>query len=81
MALNRPTSPWRVINGASEGVDLIAEWKIVDAEWYEIFAKAGLERVFTIAPYLIRHGPGLLGEALAATDAWASGLEGPTRRP
>ena len=25
------------------------EWKIVDAEWYEIFAKAGLERVFTIA--------------------------------
>lgn len=47
-ALNRPTSPWRVINGASEGVDLIAEWKIVDAKWYEIFAKAGLTRVFRI---------------------------------
>jgi hypothetical protein len=28
--------------------DLIAEWKIVDAEWYEIFARAGLEKVFRI---------------------------------
>ena len=49
LGLNRPTSPWRVNDGAAEGVDLIAEWKIVDAEWYEIFAKDGLERVFTIA--------------------------------
>ena len=46
--LNRPTAPWGVIDGRSEGVDLIAEWKIVDARWYEIFAKAGLAKVFRI---------------------------------
>jgi hypothetical protein len=48
MALNRPTAPWAVIDGRSEGVDLIAEWKIVDARWYEIFAKASLSKVFRI---------------------------------
>lgn len=46
--LNRETSPWRVVDGTGSGVDLIAEWKIVDAQWYEIFAKAGLKRAFTI---------------------------------
>ena len=48
MELNRPSAPYQFIDGVSEGVDLIAEWKIVDAEWYEIFAKAGLEKVFQI---------------------------------
>ncbi len=46
--LNRETAPYQIIDGASEDVDLIAEWKIVDAAWYEIFAKAGLEKVFRI---------------------------------
>lgn len=48
LALNRPTAPYHLIDGAAEKVDLIAEWKIVDAEWYEIFAKAGLSKVFKI---------------------------------
>jgi hypothetical protein len=47
-ALNRPPAAWGVIDGRSEGVDLIAEWKIVDARWYEIFAKAALAKVFRI---------------------------------
>jgi hypothetical protein len=38
LSVNRATAPYRVIDGASEGVDVIAEWKIVDASWYEIFA-------------------------------------------
>ena len=48
MALNRPTAPYRLVDGSSEKVDLIAEWKIVEAEWYEIFAKAGLSKIFKI---------------------------------
>src|ERR671910_2397635 len=48
LGLNRETAPWRVVDGAAAGVDLVAEWKIVDAQWYEIFAKAGLKRAFTI---------------------------------
>jgi len=48
LALNRPTAPFQIIDGRDEGVDLIAEWKIVDARWYEIFAKASLEKVFRV---------------------------------
>ena len=48
LALNRATAPYQIIEGAAENVDLIAEWKIVDARWYEIFAKANLTKVFRI---------------------------------
>jgi len=48
LSLNRSTAPFQIIDGSSEGVDLIAEWKIVDAKWYQIFAKAGLHDVFKI---------------------------------
>ena len=46
LALNRDTSPWIVRDGAPENCDLVAEWKIVDARWYEIFAKASRSKVF-----------------------------------
>src|SRR5262245_12338619 len=48
MAVNRPTAPFIVRDGAPENVDLVAEWRIVDARWYEIFAKAGLTKVFKV---------------------------------
>jgi hypothetical protein len=48
LQLNRPTAPYRVVDGAPEHVDLVAEWRIVDAEWYELFAKAGTSKVFRI---------------------------------
>ncbi|HEY6071912.1 MAG TPA: hypothetical protein VIV15_00615, partial [Anaerolineales bacterium] len=48
LALNRDSAPYRIIDGSSANVDLIAEWKIVDAQWYEIFAKANLTKVFRI---------------------------------
>lgn len=48
MALNRPTAPYQITPTMDEGADLVAEWKIVDATWYEIFAKAGLSKVFRI---------------------------------
>ena len=48
LAVNRKTSPFHVRDGKPEGVDLVAEWKIVDARWYEIFAAAGLKRVFKV---------------------------------
>ena len=48
LALNRPTAPFEVREGGpgggSEGADLVAEWRIVDARWYEVFAKAGLQK-------------------------------------
>jgi hypothetical protein len=48
LALNRESAPYQIIDGSTENVDLIAEWKIVDAKWYEIFAKASLTKVFRI---------------------------------
>ncbi len=48
LAVNRDTAPFVVRDGAPEGVDLVAEWRIVDAKWYEIFAKAGLKRAFKV---------------------------------
>ena len=42
LALDRDTAPFTVREGGSEGADLVAEWRIVDARWYEVFAKAGL---------------------------------------
>jgi len=48
LGLNRPTAPYRLVDGQREGVDLIAEWKIVDAQWYELFAKASISKVFRI---------------------------------
>jgi hypothetical protein len=48
LAVNRPTAPFEVrLGNAGEG-DLVAEWRIVDASWYEIFAKAGLEKAFKV---------------------------------
>ena len=48
LAVNRDTAPFIIRDGAPEGVDLVAEWRIVDASWYEIFAKAGLEKAFKV---------------------------------
>jgi hypothetical protein len=48
MGVNRKNAPFKVRDGAKEGVDLVAEWRIVDAKWYEIFAKAGIKRVFKV---------------------------------
>ncbi len=48
LTLNRETAPYQIIDGASQNVDLIAEWKIVDANWSELFAKANLTKVFRI---------------------------------
>jgi hypothetical protein len=45
LALNRDTAPWVIRDGGAEGCDLVAEWRIVDARWYEVFAKASLTKV------------------------------------
>jgi hypothetical protein len=48
LAVSRPTTPFVVRDGAPEQVDLVAEWRIADASWHEIFAKAGLKKVFKV---------------------------------
>jgi hypothetical protein len=33
LGLDRGTEPWHVRDGAEDGCDLVAEWRIVDAQW------------------------------------------------
>ena len=49
LALGGDQVPFSVVAGpgGKEG-DVVAEWKIVDAQWLEIFAKAGLEKTHRI---------------------------------
>src|SRR5260370_24152104 len=48
LAVNRPTAPFQVRPGDADEAELVAEWKLVDASWYEIFAKAHLEKAFKV---------------------------------
>lgn len=48
ISINRPSASFQLIDGASQGVDVVAEWKIVDANWLEIFSQAGLSKAFAI---------------------------------
>ncbi|OCJ16262.1 hypothetical protein A6U87_23460 [Rhizobium sp. AC44/96] len=66
LAVNRDSAPFVVRDGAPEGVDLVAEWKIVDARWYEIFAKAALNSVFKV---LMRFDEAR-GEVRAVDQEW-----------
>ncbi len=45
---NRATAPFRIVDGKADGVDVVAEWKVVDAQWYQIFEKAGYKKTFRI---------------------------------
>ena len=48
LAVNRPTAPFVVRLGDADEAELVSEWRIVDAEWSEIFAKARLEKAFKV---------------------------------
>ena len=74
MALNRPTAPYRIIDGAADKVDLIAEWKIVDAQWYEIFAKAKLTKVFRIYMKLDTENRELRAQDHEYIVRWSAGV-------
>ena len=74
LALNAPSKPYQIFGSAES--DLIAEWKIVDAEWYGIFNKNGLKqsyRAFLLADET-RHAVRYYEEL--GTIAWTIGLEG-----
>lgn len=74
LALNRPTAPYQIVDGKAEGVDLIAEWKIVDAKWYEVFAKASLNKVFRIYMKLDSEKHELRAQDHEYTVAWRAGV-------
>jgi hypothetical protein len=72
LALNAEQVPFQVTPGRES--DLEAEWKIVDASWYEIFGKAGLSKAHRIYLRLDedRHEVRVLEEAWEVQ--WQAGI-------
>lgn len=44
LAINGPNVPFVIRDGSPEKVDLVAEWKLVDAQWRGIFFQCGLKK-------------------------------------
>jgi hypothetical protein len=74
LGLNRPSAPFQIVDGQAEGVDLVAEWKIVDASWYEVFAKAKLEKVFRIYLKFDADKRDLRAQDHEYTVSWSAGI-------
>ena len=72
--LNRSSAPYQVVDGSSEGIDLIAEWKIVDAYWSGIFGSAGLKKAFRIYLKLDAANHELRAMDREYDVSWESGL-------
>jgi hypothetical protein len=48
LALNRQTAPWRVVDGAADSVDLVAEWSLEQKAYENAFRQAGKTSTFRI---------------------------------
>jgi hypothetical protein len=67
LAVNRASAPFKVREATKkEQCDLVAEWRIVDAKWIEIFAKAGIKRVFKVRMRI----DAAKGEVRAVDEEW-----------
>ena len=75
LALNDASKPYHITKGVD--TDLIAEWKIVDAEWYGVLNKNGLKQAYK-ALLLVdesRHSVRCCEEL--GTVSWNVGVKGP----
>jgi hypothetical protein len=74
LILNDPSKPYHIAKGID--TDLLAEWKIADAEWYGIFNKNALRQAYRA--YLLvdeeRHSVRCCEEL--GTVSWTVGLNG-----
>lgn len=74
LAVNRDSAPFQITKDDKGSCDLIAEWKIVDAKWYEIFAKAGLKKVFRIKMRLDNQSKEVRNMDEEFTVEWRAGV-------
>ncbi len=74
LGLNRPSAPYRILDGQSEGVDLVAEWKIMDPSWFEVFDDAKVEKIFRIYLKLDAEKSELRAQDREYTVSWSAGF-------
>ncbi len=74
LAVNRPTAPYRIVDGKPDGVDVVAEWKVVDAQWYQIFEKAGYKKTFRILMKLDPEKHEVRAQDRELEVSWSAGI-------
>ncbi|MFT7183735.1 MAG: hypothetical protein ACI9QC_000057 [Oceanicoccus sp.] len=75
LAVNRDSAPFVIRRTEhNEPGDFLAEWKIVDAKWYEIFAKAGLKKVFRIHMKIDEENNEIRAMDREFTVSWRAGV-------
>jgi len=78
LALNDPSRPYSIHGG--EDVDLIAEWKIVDASWYGILSKSQLREAYRARLLLDEKRHSVRCYEELGSVSWTAGAEGLTPR-
>ena len=48
IVINRDTAPFQIADGSDENVHFIAEWKLRDPRWTQVFSDAGVEDTIRI---------------------------------
>ena len=74
VSLNRPTAPYRIVDGKQDGVDVVAEWKVVDAQWYQVFEKAGYSKTFRILMKLDPEKREVRAQDRELEVSWSAGI-------
>lgn len=74
LGLNRDTAPWQVRDGAEDHCDLVAEWRIVDAQWHGVFSAYGLKSMFRIKMRFDEAGHEVRNLDEQATVTWETGI-------
>lgn len=74
LAVNRPSAPFLVRAGEANEPDLVAERRIVDARWYEVFAAAGLQKAAKILMRLDEAGREVRAVDQERAVEWRAGL-------
>lgn len=74
LALNNPSKPYQIRRGLE--TDLVAEWRIVDAEWYGVFNRSGLKKAYRALMQVdeSRHTVRCYEEL--GSISWTAGLQG-----
>ena len=79
LSLSRDTAPWHVRDGAEDKCDLVAEWRIVDAQWSGVFSACGLKSVFRIKMKLDEAAHEVRNLDEQATLTWHGGIPSVSR--
>jgi hypothetical protein len=66
LGLNRPDAPYVIRDGAPEGADLVAEWRVRDPAWENFFVRSQLSRAVRIRMRLVQDGH----EVRALEEGW-----------